>query len=338
MARVTHRTQPLTLVISGNHTEEIQFLLISAPNTPLILGFPWLATHNPHLDWAWGKLLDWSIRCHETCLRSALSPATESAGPCGSSAPMDLSGIPEEYHDLKEGTVIFTKLDLRNAYHLVRIREGDEWKTAFNTPLGHFEYLVMPFGLTNAPAVFQALINDVLRDFLNRFVFVYLDDILIFSRSLKEHQSHVRQVLQRLLENRLYVKKEKCEFHASRVSFLGFIVERGQVQADPEKVRAVAEWPVPTSRKLLQRFLGFANFYRWFIRNYSQVAAPLTALTSPARVFQWGPEADRAFSQLKHLFTSAPILAQPDPASPFCGRSGCVRCWSGGCPFPETGP
>ena len=114
-----------------------------------------------------------------------------------------------------QGATIFTKLDLRNAYHLVRIREGDEWKTAFNTPLGHFEYLVMPFGLTNAPAVFQALVNDVLRDFLNRFVFVYLDDILIFSKTQSEHIFHVRQVLQRLMENKLFVKAEKCEFHSS---------------------------------------------------------------------------------------------------------------------------
>ena len=109
---------------------------------------------------------------------------------------------------------IFTKLDLRDAYHLVRIREGDEWKTGFNTPSGHYEYLVMPFGLTNAPAVFQALINDVLREFLNQFVFVYLDDILIFSPDQDSHFGHVRQVLQRLLENQLYVKAEKSEFHA----------------------------------------------------------------------------------------------------------------------------
>lgn len=107
-----------------------------------------------------------------------------------------------------QGATIFTTLDLRSAYHLVRIREGDEWKTAFNTPLGHFEYLVMPFGLTNVPAVFQNLINDILRDKLNRFVFVYLDDILIYSRSLEEHVGHVRQVLERLLQNRLFVKAE----------------------------------------------------------------------------------------------------------------------------------
>lgn len=112
---------------------------------------------------------------------------------------------------------IFTKLDLRNAYHLVRIREGDEWKTGFNTPSGHYEYLVMPFGLTNAPAVFQAMINDVLREFLNQFVFVYLDDILIFSPDKHSHVKHVRQVLQRLLENHLYVKSEKSEFHAETV-------------------------------------------------------------------------------------------------------------------------
>ncbi|KAI3360666.1 hypothetical protein L3Q82_002529 [Scortum barcoo] len=130
------------------------------------------------------------------------------------------------------------------------------------------------------------LIDSAFTPLQGAVIFTKLD--LHFAYHL-EHQSHVRQVLQRVLENRLYFKKEKCEFHTSRVSFLGFIIERGQIQADPEKVRAVAEWPVPTSRKLLQRFLGFANFYRRFIRNYSQVAAPLTALTSPAHVFQWGP-------------------------------------------------
>ncbi len=121
-----------------------------------------------------------------------------------------------------QGASIFTKLDLRNAYHLVRIRAGDEWKTAFNTPRGHFEYLVMPFGLSNSPAVFQALVNDVLRDMVDQFIYVYLDDILIFSSSLQEHVQHVRRVLQRLLENGLFVKAEKCAFHAQSVSFLGF--------------------------------------------------------------------------------------------------------------------
>ncbi len=219
--------------------------------------------------------------------------------------------------ELLQGATIFTKLDLRNAYHLVRIREGDEWKTAFNTPSGHYEYLVMPFGLTNAPAVFQALVNDLLRDMLNRFVFVYLDDILIFSKSQEEHISHVQSVLQRLLENSLFVKAEKCEFHAPSVSFLGYVVAKGSLQMDPAKVSAVTSWPVPDSRKRLQSFLGFANFYRRFIRSYSSVAAPLTALTSSKVPFQWNSAADEAFQALKLRFTTAPILQLPDPDRQF---------------------
>ena len=169
-------------------------------------------------------------------------------------------------------TTIFTKLDLRNAYHLVRIREGDEWKTGFNTHLGHFEYLVMPFGLTNAPAVFQTLVNDVLRDFINVFVVVYLDDILIFSRTPKEHTTYIRLVLQRLLENRFFIKAEKFVFNTASVEFLGHILEKGQVRADPKKVRAAEEWAASYHTQL-RRFLGFANFYRRFIRGFSQVAA-----------------------------------------------------------------
>lgn len=128
--------------------------------------------------------------------------------------------------ELLQGAFIFTKLDLRNAYHLVRIREGDEWKTAFNSPTGHYEYLVMPFGLTNAPAVFQALINDVLWDMLNKFVFVYLDDILISSGSLQEHTGHVQRVIFCLLDNQMFIKPEKCEFHVSQVQFLGSLLAR----------------------------------------------------------------------------------------------------------------
>ncbi|KAK3566671.1 hypothetical protein QTP86_002846 [Hemibagrus guttatus] len=213
---------------------------------------------------------------------------------------------------------IFTKLDLRNAYHLVRIRQGDGWKTAFNTPTGHYEYLVMPFGLTNAPAVFQALINDILRDMLDQSVFVYLDDILIFSSSLQEHVKHVSKVLRHLLDNHLYVKPEKCEFHVTQVQFLGFIIKPGQIKMDPQKVQAVVDWPSPSSVKEVQHFLGFANFYRKFIRNFSSVAAPLSALTKGNTAgFYWGPEAELAFNKLKCRFTSAPILILPNPEIPF---------------------
>ncbi|KAG1952091.1 retrotransposable element [Pimephales promelas] len=219
--------------------------------------------------------------------------------------------------EILQGAQFFTKLDLRNAYHLVRIKAGDEWKTAFNTPLGHFEYRVLPFGLVNAPAVFQALVNDVLRDMLNIFVFVYLDDILIFSPSLQVHVQHVRQVLQRLLENKLFVKAEKCTFHARSVTFLGSVIYAQGISMDLNKVCAVTEWPTPDSRVSLQRFLGFANFYRRFIRNFSQVEAPLTALTSTKTRFCWSDSAQASFDSLKSLFSSAPILITPDVSRQF---------------------
>ncbi|KAK7913158.1 hypothetical protein WMY93_013369 [Mugilogobius chulae] len=219
--------------------------------------------------------------------------------------------------ELLQGAKVFTKLDLRNAYHLVRIREGDEWKTAFNTPSGHYEYLVMPFGLTNAPAVFQALVNDILRDMLNKFVFVYLDDILIFSSDLDSHISHVKQVLRTLLDNQLYVKAEKCEFHVSSVSFLGMVVAQGQLKMDQDKVQAVKDWPTPSCRKDVQRFLGFANFYRKFIKNFSSIAAPLHVLTSSKFQFSWSAQAEEAFQKLKNLFTSAPVLTLPQPSQQF---------------------
>ena len=175
----------------------------------------------------------------------------------------------------------------------------------------------MPFGLTNALAVFQALVNDVLRDMLGHFAFVYIEDILIFSATLDEHKLHVRAVLQRLLENRLFVKAEKCDFHAPSVGFLGYIIQEGQLKPDPLKIQAVVEWPAPVNRKQLQRFLGFANFYRRFIRDYGRIALPPTQLTSAARPFVWTPEAERAFRSLKTRFSSAPILQQPDPLRQF---------------------
>ena len=220
--------------------------------------------------------------------------------------------------DLLRGAKVFSKLDLRNAYHLVRIRSGDEWKTAFSTPSGHYEYKVMPFGLSNCPSVFQALVNDVLREMINRCVFVYLDDILVFSKDLESHVQQVRRVLNLLWENKLFVKLEKCQFHVSNTFFLGFHISPQGVSMDPGKVQAVVKWPEPTSLKQVQRFLGFANFYRRFIRNFSSVAAPITALTrgQTSRI-RWTAETQAAFEALKKRFTTAPILRHPDPALPF---------------------
>ena len=179
--------------------------------------------------------------------------------------------------ELLQGAWLFSKLDLRNTYHLVRIREGDEWKTAFNTTTGHWEYQVMLFGHTNAPAVFQTLVNDVLCDMINQFVFVYIDDILIFSRTPEEHTRHVRMVLKRLLENQLHVKAEKCEYSCPKTSFLGFIIDTGNIQMDSEKVEAVTEWPNPTDHKSLQRYLGTPSLIASTHRPRTQSLTPFFA-------------------------------------------------------------
>ncbi|XP_073448026.1 uncharacterized protein [Aquarana catesbeiana] len=209
---------------------------------------------------------------------------------------------------------IFTKLDLRGAYNLIRIREGDEWKTAFRTRFGHFEYLVMPFGLCNAPATFQHFVNDIFRDLLDLYVIVYLDDILIFSPSVDEHRRHVRNVLTRLRQHGLYAKLEKCEFELQSIQFLGLIISTDGVKMDPQKVAAILDWPAPSDRKGVQRFIGFANFYRKFIRGFSAIIAPITELTKQGNQFCWSPQAQSAFGRLKELFTSASILKHPDPA------------------------
>ncbi|KAI2667107.1 Transposon Tf2-6 polyprotein [Labeo rohita] len=213
---------------------------------------------------------------------------------------------------------IYTKLDLRSAYNLIRIREGDEWKTAFSTTSGHYEYRVMPFGLANSPSYFQAFINEVFRDMLNRWVIVYIDDILIYSDSYPEHVQHVRAVLQRLVQHQLYAKQEKCEFHQQSISFLGYIISPEGVAMDETKVSAVRDWPRPKTLKELQRFLGFSNFYRRFIRNFSSVAAPLTSMIKKGDTrLSWSLPAIQAFEELRQRFTTAHILHHPDPNQPF---------------------
>ena len=183
------------------------------------------------------------------------------------------------------GAKHFTKIDLRGAYNLVRIRPGDEWKTTFRTRYGHFEYTVMPFGLTNAPAVFQHMANDIFRDFLDIFLIIYLDDLLIYSKTQGEHDIHVRQVLERLRKYGLYAKLEKCSFDCKQVEFLGYTISSQGVFMDPAKVQTILEWKPPCSVRDVQCFLGFANFYRKFIHNYSSIVLPLTQLTKKNQAF-----------------------------------------------------
>ncbi|KAK3566586.1 hypothetical protein QTP86_001088 [Hemibagrus guttatus] len=222
--------------------------------------------------------------------------------------------VPTALEQLR-GARVFTKLDLRSSYNLVRICEGDEWKTAFHMTRGHYEYCVMPFGLTNAPVVFQVLINEVFRDLLGKGVIAY---ILVYSTSMEEHVRQVQEVLTRLQRHHLYVKLENCEFHRSTVTFLGYVISHQGVEMDVVKVRAVTEWPAPTTVHELQCFLGFAKFYRRFIRNYSAVAGPLTSLLrGKPKKLTWMDQARTAFQRLKSCFTTASILRHPDPDLPF---------------------
>uniref|UniRef100_A0A8C7RSA0 Reverse transcriptase domain-containing protein n=1 Tax=Oncorhynchus mykiss TaxID=8022 RepID=A0A8C7RSA0_ONCMY len=216
------------------------------------------------------------------------------------------------------GARFFTKLDLRSSYNLVRIREGDEWKTAFSTTLGHYEYLVMPYWLMNDPSVFQAFVDKIFRDLHWQGVVVYIDDILIYSTTRAQHVSLVRRVLGRLLEHDLYVKAEKSLFFQQSVSFLGYRFSTSGVEMESDRISAVSNWPTPTTIKDVQRFLGFAHYYRRSIRGFDQVVAPITSLLKggPVRL-QWSAEADRAFGHLRALFTSAPVLAHPDPSLAF---------------------
>ncbi|MBW0530908.1 hypothetical protein O181_070623 [Austropuccinia psidii MF-1] len=214
------------------------------------------------------------------------------------------------------GSTIFSKIDLCGAYNLLRIKEGDEHLTAFRTKYGNYEYLVMQFGLTNAPASFQNLVSDIFSDFLDIFVVVYLDDIIVFSSSKEEHAKHVASVLQRLRDNNLFSKASKCVFHASCVDYLGYVVSSDGLKIDSSKFQQILNWPHCKNIKTLQSFLGFPNFYCCFIKNYSKEINALTSLLKKESHFIFDDEALSQFKILKEDFTTAPILSHFNPSLP----------------------
>ena len=209
---------------------------------------------------------------------------------------------------------IFTKIDLRHASHLVRIAEGDEWKTTFRTRYGSFEWLVMPFGLTNAPVAFQRFVNDIFSDLIDICVIIYLDDILVYSEDRALHDEQVSEVFRRLRANGLFANGKKCFFDQDSVEYLGFIIGPEGLRTDEAKVKVIQDWPEPRKVKDIQSFLGFANFYRHFIRNYSDITVPLTRLTRKSQPWDFDDDCRSAFQSLKDSFSSAPILShwQPD--------------------------
>lgn len=221
-----------------------------------------------------------------------------------------IQGLVDSLKDAK----IFTKLDIRWGYNNIRIREGDEHKAAFVTNRGLWEPLVMFFGLSNAPGTFQAMMNDLFKDLIVKGkLTIYLDDILIYTNDLTEHRAIVTEVLQRLKDNDLFLKPEKCEFEQSRTEYLGMIISHNKVEMDPVKVKAVTEWPTPKTVKEIQQFRGFANFYRRFIKGFSKITRPLDRLTGKDVLWEWGETEQKAFDDLKQAFITNPVLAIYNP-------------------------
>jgi len=213
----------------------------------------------------------------------------------------------------------FTKLDVCWGFNNVHIKPGDEWKAAFRTNHGLFEPLVMFFGMTNSPTTFQTMMNDVFRTVIAEgIVIVYLDDILIFTKTEEEHERAVRRVLEILMEHKLFLCPEKCEFHQKQIEYLGLVVSENKVAMDPVKVAGVREWPVPENWTDVQAFIGFVNFYRRFIQDFSIIARPLFDLTRSDQAWNWGTKEQEAFEHLKMAVTTAPTLASSQDSEPFC--------------------
>ncbi|GAU28867.1 hypothetical protein TSUD_293190 [Trifolium subterraneum] len=223
----------------------------------------------------------------------------------------------DDLMDQLVGACVFSKIDLRSGYHQIRVKTEDVPKTAFRTRYGHYEYTVMPFGVTNAPGVFMEYMNRIFHSFLDKFVVVFIDDILVYSKSEEEHKEHLRIVLQVLKEKKLYAKLSKCEFWLEEVSFLGHVISNGGIAVDPAKVDAVMKWGTPESVLEIRSFLGLAGYYRRFIEGFSKMALPLTLLTRKDQAFVWDEKCEKSFQELKEKLTTAPVLILPDAKESF---------------------
>ena len=217
----------------------------------------------------------------------------------------------DDLFDQLQGACVFSKIDLRSGYHQLKMRATDVPKTAFRTRYGHYEFVVMSFGLTNAPAAFMSLMNGIFKPYLDLFVIVFIDDILVYSKSKKEHEEHLRMVLEMLREKKLYAKFSKCEFWLDAVSFLGHVVSKDGVMVDPSKIETVKNWVRPTNVSEIRSFVGLASYYRRFVKGFSSIASQLTNLTKQNVPFVWSDECEESFQKLKTLLTTAPILTLP---------------------------
>ncbi|CAJ2644784.1 unnamed protein product [Trifolium pratense] len=241
-----------------------------------------------------------------------------------------LPRIDDLMDQLKDASV-FSKIDLKSGYHQIRVRDEDVQKTAFRTRYGHYEFLVMPFGVTNAPAIFMDYMNRIFHPFLDKFVVVFIDDILVFSKSEEEHEEHLRLVLQVLRDNKLYANPSKCEFWMEKVNFLGHVISKEGIAVDPAKIDTVLSWKQPQTVTDIRCFVGLAGYYRRFIEGFAKIVAPMTQLTRKDQPFAWTDKCEASFQLLKKLLTTSPVLVLPqsdEPYEVYCDASyqglGCV--------------
>ncbi len=223
----------------------------------------------------------------------------------------------QDLFDQVQGAGVFSKIDLRSGYHQIKIKKEDVPKTAFVSRYGHHEYLVVPFGLTNAPAIFMNLMNKIFMKYLDKFVIVFIDDILIYSKDKEEHAKHLKIVLQILREHQLYPKFSKCKFWLDSVEFLGHVITKEGIAVNPSKVQSVLEWNSPKNAKEIRGFLGMAGYYRRFIEGFSKIAGPMTKLLKKNTPFVWTDECEASFQKLKEKLTTAPVLAVPEPGKDY---------------------
>nr|GFB22393.1 putative reverse transcriptase domain-containing protein [Tanacetum cinerariifolium] len=208
----------------------------------------------------------------------------------------------DDLFDQLQGSSVYSKIDLQTGYHQLRIREEDIPITAFRSRYGHYEFRVMPFGLTNAPAVFIDLMNRVCKSYLDKFVIVFIDDILIYSKDKEEHEKHLKTILKLLKREQLYVKFLKCDFWLESVQFLGHVIDSEGVHIDPAKIAAIKNWATPTTPTEVRQFMGLAGYYRRFIEGFSLISKPLTKLTQKNKKFEWETEAEEAFQALSRNY------------------------------------
>ena len=231
----------------------------------------------------------------------------------------------DKLFDQLQGSRVYHKIDLRSGYHQLKVRENDVSKTAFRTRYGHYEFLVMQFGLNNAPAAFMDLMNSVFSPYLDKFVIVFIDDILVYSGSPEEHAEHLRTVLQILRERQLYAKFSKYHFWLDKVAFLGHVISAEGISVDPQKIEAIVNWKPPTNVSEVRSFLGLTGYYRKFVEGFSKIAIPLTNLLKKDQKFEWSDTCQYSFEELRQRLTTAPVLALPSGKDSYVVNSDASR-------------